>query len=133
MIAAVIIKELKFKAVRSSGSGGQHVNKVSTKIELSFDLINSLGLTETEKVRLKHSIFSRLTTSGVLILSCGETRSQHRNKELVIQRLFEILKQNLRIPKPRKSTKPSRSSIRKRLDHKKKHSQKKKDRRKPSL
>ncbi|PKV48423.1 ribosome-associated protein [Aquimarina sp. MAR_2010_214] len=133
MNTAVIINELKFKAVRSSGAGGQHVNKVSSKIELTFDIKTSSGLTDDEKLRLSQKLSSRLTKSGVLLLQCGDSRSQHRNKELVIKRLLDILKANLYITKKRKQTKPSKAAIKKRLDSKQKHSLKKANRKKPSL
>ncbi|EZH74864.1 peptide chain release factor 1 [Aquimarina atlantica] len=133
MNTSIIINELKFKAIRSSGAGGQHVNKVSSKIELTLDIMASAGFTDDEKLRLSQKLSSRLTKSGVLLLQCGDSRSQHKNKELVIKRLLEILKANLYIPKKRKRTKPSRAAIKKRLDSKQKHSLKKANRKKPSL
>ena len=82
-----IIQELKFKAVRSSGAGGQNVNKVSTKVELSFDLEKSTNLSEIEKNRLLKKLAHKLTKEKELILQCEETRSQHKNKELVIKKI----------------------------------------------
>ncbi len=76
-----LIKELKFKAVRSSGAGGQHVNKVSSKIELTFDLENSKELSENKKEILFKKLATRLTKENVLIIFSDETRSQHRNKD----------------------------------------------------
>jgi len=128
-----IVKELKFKAVRSSGAGGQHVNKVSSKIEVIFDINASEGLTIEEKNRLHQKLSSKLTKTGDLLLQCGDTRSQHRNKELVIKRLLDILTSNLQIPKKRIATKPSKKSVKKRLDDKQKLSLKKTNRRKPLL
>ncbi len=128
-----IIGELKYKAIRSSGAGGQHVNKVSSKVELSFDINTSKGLTDDEKELLNQKLSSRLTRSGILRIQCGDTRSQHRNKELVIQRLLDILKANLHIPKKRVATKPSKSAINKRLESKQKLSLKKANRKKPLL
>lgn len=131
MNTSKIIKELKFKAIRSSGAGGQHVNKVSSKVEVSFDIIASEGLTEEEKLLLNQKLSSRLTKSGVLRIQCGDSRSQHRNKELVIQRLLDILAAGLHTPKKRKATKPSKASVRKRLENKQKLSMKKASRKKP--
>lgn len=131
MNASLIISELKFKAIRSSGAGGQHVNKVSSKVELSFNILNSKGLTDEEKLRLEEKLSSRLTKDGVLYLQCGDSRSQHRNKELVIKRLIDVLKAALYVPKKRIATKPSRGSVKKRLDSKQKHSLKKSNRKKP--
>ena len=131
MDSDIIIQELHFKAVRSSGAGGQHVNKVSSKVELTFDLENSNGLTQEEKELLLKNLISKLTKENMLLLTCSESRSQHKNKELVIKRFFKTLKNGLKIPKRRKATKPSKSSIQKRLEKKKKQAKKKLDRKKP--
>jgi ribosome-associated protein len=128
-----IIKELKFKAVRSSGAGGQHVNKVSSKVELSFDLQNSSTLSIEEKYLLLKNLQNKLTKEGVLLLQCDESRSQHKNKEIVIDRFIQLIANGLKIAKKRKATKPSRASIKKRLEKKKKHAYKKAFRRKPEL
>ena len=128
-----IISELSFKAVRSSGAGGQNVNKVSSKVVLTFDLKNSQGLTDHEKLLVKTKLFSRLTTDGVLILNCDEDRSQFRNKEIVTKRFLELIKNALHIPKERKPTKIPKSVIRKRIKNKKNMSEVKKNRRKPNL
>ena len=133
MNAEKIIKELKFKAVRSSGAGGQHVNKVSSKVELLFDLQNSTEFTEEEKELLLQKLKSKLTKENVLLLSCDESRSQHKNKEIVVKRFLTLIINSLKVPKKRKATKPSKSSIQKRLDKKKKHAYKKAFRRKPEL
>jgi ribosome-associated protein len=114
-----LLKELKFKAVRSSGAGGQHVNKVASKVELIFDLINSNGFTDEETTLLLKNLKTRLTKEQILLLQCSESRSQHKNKEIVIERFFEIITNGLKVPKKRKSTKPSKASIQKRLEQKK--------------
>lgn len=128
-----IISELKFKAVRSSGAGGQNVNKVSSKVILSFDLKNSNLLSEEEKVILENKLSSRLTTEGILILNCDEDRSQIKNKEIVTKRFLQIIIQGLIIPKIRKATKIPKSAIRKRLKDKKSNSETKQNRRKPDF
>ena len=128
-----IIKELQFKAIRSSGAGGQHVNKTSSQIELTFDLENSNSLSDKEKELLKVKLASRLTKENLLILSCQETRSQHRNKNIAIQRFLELLKTNLIRPKKRKATKPSKASIKRKAENKKRISVKKVLRKKPKL
>ncbi|REE80705.1 ribosome-associated protein [Lutibacter oceani] len=133
MNTEALIKELTFKAVRSSGAGGQHVNKVSSKVELIFDLQNSTELAIEEKELLFKNIKSKLTKDGVLLLQCDESRSQHKNKELVIKRFLELIKKGLKVPKKRKATKPTKSSIQKRLEKKKKTAYKKAFRRKPEL
>jgi ribosome-associated protein len=129
----IIIQECSFKAVRSSGSGGQHVNKVSSKIELSFPFITSEGLSNYEKNILQQTISTKLTKEGLLLLQCSESRSQHKNKELIIKRLFKILKFGLIIPKKRIKTKIPKSLIRKRLKNKKINAEKKSHRKKPSI
>lgn len=127
------MSELSFKAVRSSGAGGQNVNKVSSKVVLTFDLKNSKALNEEEKLLLQTKLSSRLTTDLVLILNCDEDRSQLKNKEIVIKRFLEIIKNGLIVPKERKATKIPKSVIRKRIKDKKNISEVKKNRRKPDL
>ncbi|MDI5896697.1 alternative ribosome rescue aminoacyl-tRNA hydrolase ArfB [Flavobacterium sp. LB2P84] len=128
-----IISELSFKAVRSSGAGGQNVNKVSSKVVLTFDLKNSQALTEEEKLLVETKLSSRVTTDFVLILNCDEDRSQFRNKEIVTKRFLELIKNALLIPKERKPTKIPKSVIRKRIKDKKNVSEVKKNRKRPNL
>lgn len=128
-----LLKELKFKAIRSSGAGGQHVNKVSSKIELTFNLTDSNQLSENQKEILSKKLANRLTKEGVLILFSDETRSQHRNKELAIKRFLELITQGLKRQKIRRATKPSRSSIRKKVENKKRQASKKLLRKKPDF
>lgn len=128
-----LLQELTFKAIRSSGAGGQHVNKVSSKIELYFDLNHSKALTDIQKQRIQHKLKSRLTNEGVLMLQCDESRSQHKNKELVIKRFFELIKASLVIPKKRIPTKIPKSVIKKRLKSKRNLSEKKANRKKPDI
>lgn len=128
-----IISELNFKAVRSSGAGGQNVNKVSSKVVLSFDLLNSNALSDDEKLLLEQNLEPRLTNDKVLILNCDEDRSQLKNKEIVIKRFFQIIKQNLIVPKERKATKVPKSVIKKRIQNKRNLSEKKQNRKKPDF
>jgi ribosome-associated protein len=126
-----ILKELDFKAIRSSGAGGQHVNKTSSKIELTFNLESSTSLSDVEKELLKTKLSSKLTKENVLILFCEETRSQHRNKDLAIKRFLTLIKTNLRRPKTRRPTKPSKASIKRKAESKQRTSVKKALRKKP--
>ena len=128
-----ITSELQFKAVRSSGAGGQNVNKVSSKVVLSFDLKNSQGLSEEEKALLENKLSSRLTSDQILILNCDEDRSQLKNKSIVIKRFLDIITAGLVVPKIRKATKIPKSVIRKRIKDKKNLSEIKKSRRKPDF
>lgn len=109
------------------------MNKVSSKVELTFDVPASEGLSDVEKERLLEKLRTRLTNNGVLILHCDEARSQHKNKDLVIKRFFEVLRKALVVPKKRKPTKPTKSSIEKRLKSKKKSAEKKANRKPPDV
>ncbi|MBF2708879.1 alternative ribosome rescue aminoacyl-tRNA hydrolase ArfB [Flavobacterium soyangense] len=128
-----IISELHFKAVRSSGAGGQNVNKVSSKVVLSFDLKNSHALSMEEKALLEIKLSSRLTSDQILILNCDEDRSQLKNKSIVTKRFLDIITAGLVIPMIRKATKIPKSVIRKRIKDKKNLSEIKKSRRKPEF
>ena len=128
-----LLPEISFKAIRSSGSGGQHVNKVSSKIELHFLIEDSSFFTDEQKQLLIKNLKSRLTTKNELILYCDEFRSQHKNKELVIKRFFEMIKKGLAQPKKRKPTKIPKSAIKKRLEGKRIQSEKKATRKKPDI
>ena len=128
-----LLQELTFKAVRSSGSGGQHVNKVSYKVELLFNVLNSEVFTEEERERIINKLQNRITKEGILILQCQESRSQHKNKEIVINRFLELIRTSLIIPKKRKKTKTPKSVIQKRLKNKKNLSEKKANRKKPDF
>lgn len=133
MDATKIISELNYKAVRSSGAGGQNVNKVSSKVVLIFDLKNSKALTEEEKSLLETKLSSRLTLEKILILNCDEDRSQLKNKAIVTKRFLDIITAGLLIPKIRKATKIPKSVIRKRIKDKMNLSDIKKSRRKPDF
>ncbi|MNF54587.1 Peptidyl-tRNA hydrolase ArfB [compost metagenome] len=128
-----IISELQYKAVRSSGAGGQNVNKVSSKVVLTFDLKNSQALSAEEKSLLEQNLATRLTTDLVLILNCDEDRSQLKNKEIVTKRFLDLIKKALVVPKDRKPTKIPKSVIRKRIKDKKNLSDIKKSRQKPKF
>ena len=124
----LLLNELEFSTSRSSGPGGQNVNKVNTKVTLRWSVKDSALLTPGEKELLLQKLSSRLTTEGVLLLSAQEKRSQLQNKEEVLLKFDQLLKQALFKKKKRKATKPSKSSKQSRLDKKKKHSDKKKQR-----
>jgi ribosome-associated protein len=127
----IILSELQFKAVRSSGSGGQNVNKVSSKVVLTFDLKNSKALSEAEKDWLANKLATRLTSEQILILNCDEDRSQLKNKTIVTKRFLELIKNALIVPKKRRPTHIPRSVIEKRIKAKRNLSEIKQHRRKP--
>ena len=128
-----IKSELSYKAVRSSGAGGQNVNKVASKVILTFDILQSNGLSNSEKDLLKSKLKPRLTSDYVLMLNGEEDRSQIKNKALVTKRFFEILKIALIIPKQRKATKIPRSVIEKRIKAKRNNSIIKLNRKRPEF
>lgn len=128
-----IIAELNFKAVRSSGAGGQNVNKVSSKVVLSFDLTNSQSLSNDEKIILSEKLKTKLTVEGILMLNCDENRSQLKNKEIVTIRFLKLIQNALIIPKKRKPTKIPRSVIEKRIKAKRTISEIKQNRKRPDV
>ena len=125
--------EISWKAVRSSGPGGQHVNKTASKIVLTFNLLESSGLSDSEKEILSKKLANRLTNNSDLILECSETRSQHKNKEIALIRFKQLIISGLKKPKLRRKTKPTKASKFKRLRAKKIVSEKKSNRQKPEL
>ena len=125
-----LIKALKITAVRSSGAGGQHVNKVSSKIVLRFDLLKTTVFNTDEKALLRANLKNKLSAEDMLIISSQATRSQHKNKEIAIEKLIDMLTVALKVKPKRKASKPSRKSVIKRLEKKAKHALKKANRRK---
>lgn len=129
----ILLSELNYKAIRSSGAGGQNVNKVASKVVLTFDLKNSLALTDEEKELATKKLKSKLTLDGILILNCDEDRSQLKNKAIVTKRFIEIIQKSLVVPKERKATKVPKSVVEKRLKDKFSVSEIKQNRKKPDL
>ena len=122
----LLIKELSFKTSRSSGKGGQSVNKVSTKVELRFDIENSNIFTDIEKNRIRIKLKNRIALADILIITSDTERTQLGNKKKVINLFFELLEKALKQPKKRFKTKRTRASKEKRLKEKKIQSDKKK-------
>lgn len=123
-------KEVTYKTSRSGGKGGQNVNKVSSKVELLFDIHLSALFTDEEKVLMLSKLHTRLNKDGFVQVMCEEERSQYLNKEKALEKLHVILSSALHRPKPRKATKPSKGMIAARLANKKLQSAKKENRRK---
>ncbi|MCB9893466.1 MAG: aminoacyl-tRNA hydrolase [Planctomycetes bacterium] len=122
--------ELEFSFARSGGPGGQNVNKVSSKVVLHWDVNASPGVPDAVKQRFIQTFRTRISDAGMLVMDCDETRSQHTNRELVIERLKQMLQQVARPPKRRIPTKPSKAAKKKRRAHREKHAQKKQLRKK---
>ena len=123
--------ELEITASRSSGPGGQHVNKADTRIQVRWNVTGSAVLSDTQRGRLQRNLASRLTEQGDLLLACDTHRSQRRNREEALQRLAALVREALIPPKPRKKTRPSRAAAEKRLQEKKHRGQVKRSRGKP--
>ena len=121
-------EELTFTAARSSGPGGQHVNKASTRVMLRFDVAKSPSLSEEQKALILARLATRISKEGILRVVSQQTRSQAANKELAVERFIELLQQALRKKPPRKKTAISTAAKQRRLDEKKRKSRLKKGR-----
>ncbi len=130
--AAVTIpgSDLRWRAVRSSGPGGQNVNKVSTKVELRFDLPSTRALDDAVKARLRALAANRLDADGLLIITSERTRTREHNLSDARTKLAVLIHRALTPPKPRRPTRPSRASKQRRLEDKRRQSTRKRTRRK---
>ena len=129
--SSLLSSELVFQMSRSSGPGGQNVNKVNTKVTLRFDVTHSAILNEEEKAVITAKLATKMTEEGVLMLSAQDKRSQLQNKEAVLEKLDALLAKAFEKKKARRATKPTKSSVKNRMDKKKRDSEKKKWRQKP--
>lgn len=115
--------ELTFRASRSGGPGGQHVNTSSTRVELVWNVAASPTLTEPQRARIAERLANRINSEGELLLAESGSRSQAQNKEAVVERLVELLRDALHIPKARRKTRPPRAAHERRLESKKRRSE----------
>jgi ribosome-associated protein len=115
----ILLAEIEITFTRSSGPGGQHVNKTSTRAEIAFDLAHSPSIPEQDRAWLTTRLASKLDTEGRIRIAAQEYRSQLRNKQAAIERLQTMLQEALKRPKKRKRSKPTRSSVEARLTSKK--------------
>ncbi|MFO0676916.1 MAG: alternative ribosome rescue aminoacyl-tRNA hydrolase ArfB [Polyangiaceae bacterium] len=122
-------RELAFVAVRASGPGGQNVNKVSSKVELRFDLPGSIAFSAEEKARIVNLAKNKLDAEGKIVVVSQKTRDQARNVEDALEKLAELLRAGLFVPKRRKKTRPGRGAIERRLGEKRHRSDTKATRR----
>ena len=120
--------EIEVRTSRSSGAGGQHVNKTSSRVELSWNIALSKALDDEQRERLLSRLASRLSEEGAIRIVASDTRSQLRNREAAEKRLAEAIAKALLVPKKRKPTRRPRAANEARLTEKKKHSDKKRDR-----
>lgn len=126
---AIPLSEITFAFSRSSGPGGQNVNKVNTKVTLSFDALGSAALTAAQKARLQDAIPHRLGRDGVIHVSSQRHRTQRANREAALKRFAELLADALRPPTPRRKTRPPRAAAIRRVEEKRKRSARKAERR----
>jgi ribosome-associated protein len=122
------VGELDFRFARAGGPGGQHVNKSSTKVELRWDVRGSAALSEGQRAMILQRLGGRIDETGLLRLSVQETRSQHRNRELAMERLAELVAGALKPQKKRRATRPSKGVKERRLRQKRQRSETKKRR-----
>jgi len=126
---SISMSELRFRFARSSGPGGQHVNRSATQVELLFDVANSPSLNEMQRQRVLRKLRSRIDKEGTLHLVSQETRSQLRNREEVVERFQELMREALHVPKRRWPTRPTRAARERRLEEKRRRSEAKRSRR----
>jgi ribosome-associated protein len=122
------LSELEMKTSRSSGAGGQHVNKTSSRVEISWNISHSVALTDVERDLLLARFASRLSEDGAIRVVASDTRSQLRNRQTAERRLAELIARSLTVQKKRKPTRKPRAANEARLTEKKKHSDKKRNR-----
>lgn len=123
--------ELEVRVSRSSGAGGQHVNKTSSRVEIVWNVLSSRALSDEQRARVSEKLVSRMTVDGAIRVVASDTRSQAQNRELAEERLAELVRRALIVPRKRRATKPTRASKEARLESKKRHSSKKAQRRNP--
>ena len=126
-------KELEFTTSRSSGPGGQNVNKVNSKVELRFSLFDSKILTDEEKQIIFVKLYHHINSDGILSVTAQNERSQVQNKEIAIEKFYQWVQIALTPVKPRRKTRPTKASKERRLETKQVQSQKKENRKKPDL
>lgn len=125
--------ELEYRASRSGGAGGQHVNTSSTRIEVLWDFMSSMALDDAEKDRVRKKLAARIDSDGMLRVVADNRRSQLQNRQAAEERLAALLRDALYVPKRRRPTAPTKASKEKRLDNKKRQSRKKENRRRDSF
>ena len=130
---AIPRSELDVRVSRSSGAGGQHVNKTSSRVEIFWNIPASRAISDDERSRLLTKLASKLTSEGSIRVVASDMRSQSRNRELAEERLADLVRRALTIPRKRRPTRPTQASKEARLEEKKRHASKKRDRQRKSF
>ena len=130
---AIPRSELDVRVSRSSGAGGQHVNKTSSRVEIFWNIPASRAISDDERSRLLAKLASKLTTEGSIRVVASDMRSQTRNRELAEERLADLVRRALTVPRKRRPTRPTQASKEARLDEKKRRASKKRDRQQKSF
>ena len=128
---AIPTAELRIKATRAGGPGGQHVNTSSTRVEVAWDARHSPVVGDVDRARLEARLATRLDSRGVIRVAAADTRSQAQNRTLALERLARLVREALVVPRVRRATKPTKASKERRLDEKKRRASVKADRRRP--
>ncbi|HOW51227.1 MAG TPA: alternative ribosome rescue aminoacyl-tRNA hydrolase ArfB [bacterium] len=128
---AIPLAEIEFTAIRAEGPGGQHVNRTSSAVQIRFDIAAS-SLPDEMKERLRARHDRRITAAGVIVIKVQDERSLTRNRETALERLADLIRRAIAVPKKRRPTKPTKSSVEKRIAGKKKRSETKRLRRLPA-
>ena len=127
------LHEIRLTFSTSGGPGGQHANKASTRVDLTWNVARSEALGPRQRARVLHKLSRRIDAEGDLHLSASDRRSQMRNREAVLERLGELVEEALRVPKARRATQPTKASRERRLERKRRHGETKRLRRTPGL
>ena len=126
---AIPADEITIRATRAGGPGGQHVNTSSTRVEATWSVATSRAIDDAQRARLRERLASKLDARGVLRVVAADTRSQQQNREHALRRLAQLVRDGLAVPKVRRPTAPTRSSVRARLETKQRRGARKRDRR----
>lgn len=129
----ILLSELSYKAIRSSGAGGQNVNKVASKVVLIFDAATTQAFSEEQLARIQIKLAKKISSENLLILTCDEDRSQRKNKQIVTKRFLELIEKALVVPKKRVATQVPKAVNEKRMKQKKSTAEIKQNRKKPDF